>query len=406
VRASDVGATLKVSVTGTKQGYATVTKTSAPTSAVAKATLSPTPVPTIDDPSPTVDQILTASPGTWGPSPVSLTFQWYKVSSSGKTYTLSGATASTYAVKGTDAGYRIKVKVSGIKAGYVTKSTTSSLIGRVAKAIFATVPDPGIGVDGTPRVGKTYSAVPGDYSPKPTTFSYQWYRGTSAISGATKASYTVTGSDLGAMLRLRVRAYRSGYVTTTRYSEQSGPIQAGLPIPATPKLNDATPTVDQMLSITNSVCPASATDPATYQWYHGSTPVPGATDATYGVRAADAGSTVKVKVSCTAPDYAAVARTSSATATVAKASFTTKGTPTIAGTLHVGQILTAEEGAWLPAPDSFAYQWYRNGSALSGKTAKTLTPASTGTYTVKVTARRAGYNSASTLAGGVVVLAG
>jgi len=45
--------------------------------------------------------------------------------------------------------------------------------------------------------------------------------------------------------------------------------------------------------------------------------------------------------------------------------------PTIAGTAKAGQILTANPGAWLPAPAALSYQWKRGGAAIAGATAST-----------------------------------
>lgn len=107
------------------------------------------------------------------------------------------------------------------------------------------------------------------------------------------------------------------------------------------------------------------------------------------------GAKLKMMVSCSAPDYAPVTRTSAATKTVAKARFASKGTATITGTPQVGSVLTVDEGTWTPTPGTYTYQWYRNGTTLKGQTAPTYTPTSTGTYTVKVTAKRAGYTNAT-----------
>ncbi|HEY3409812.1 MAG TPA: hypothetical protein VGK53_16715, partial [Propionicimonas sp.] len=319
VRVSDVGAKLKVKVTGSKDGYFTASKTSAATSKVKKATLSPTPTPTIDTPTPTVEQAVSAAPGTWGPPPVSLAYQWYRVNASGKTSKISGATTASYAVRGTDAGYRLKVTVTGSKPGYTTKSKTSSLTKKVAKAVFAVAGTPSISVDGTPRVGKAVSATPGAFTPAATGYSYQWYRGTSVISKATKASYLLGAADLGRLVTVRMTSTRSGYVSVVQKAPPIGPVQAGLPALAVPLLSDPTPVVAQVLAITNTVCPAAATNSPGYQWSSGSRPVSGATSATYTVRAADRGARLKVTVTCSAPDYAAVAKSSAATAAVAKA---------------------------------------------------------------------------------------
>jgi hypothetical protein len=48
------------------------------------------------------------------------------------------------------------------------------------------------------------------------------------------------------------------------------------------------------------------------------------------------------------------------------------GSPTISGTAAVGDTLTAHPGTWGPAGVQLAYQWYANGSAISGATGTTL----------------------------------
>ena len=55
-------------------------------------------------------------------------------------------------------------------------------------------------------------------------------------------------------------------------------------------------------------------------------------------------------------------------------------------------------GAWSPKPERYSYQWYRNGVALPGRTAKTyrLTSSDKGKKIhAKVTARRTGYTTGS-----------
>ncbi|WP_353712915.1 hypothetical protein [Arthrobacter sp. K5] len=68
-----LGKTLTVTVTGSKSGFTTATKTSAVTVAVAAGVLT-APVPTISG-TPTAGSVLTAVPGAWGPAPVTLTYR-------------------------------------------------------------------------------------------------------------------------------------------------------------------------------------------------------------------------------------------------------------------------------------------------------------------------------------------
>lgn len=80
----------------------------------------------------------------------------------------------------------------------------------------------------------------------------------------------------------------------------------------------------------------------------------------------------------------------------AKPAFTTSPKPTIAGNAVFGATLTAEPGTWTPTPDSFAYQWLRDGKAIDGATAAAYvigTDDLDTAITVAVTATRVGYTS-------------
>ncbi|MFN8136436.1 MAG: hypothetical protein U0R79_02505 [Propionicimonas sp.] len=412
VQPADAGQALKVKVTGSCpgtesfcRGYATASKTSAATSTVAKATITPAPVPTLDATSAVVDTPITATTGVWGPDPVTLSFQWYKVNSKGTSSAIKGATSTTFTPTGAEVGYKLKLKVTGTKPGYTTKGVYSALTGKVATANFTSVADPT--VTGSVKVGMPLTAVPGASDPA-ASYSYQWYRGTSTISGATAATYRATSTDLGKQIRVRVTYKRSGYVSVSRYSAFTGAIEPGI-IAVTPKLDDTTPVVGQVLRITDATSigswnPSDAT--AAYQWYRDTTAIPGATEATYEVQSADVGKAIKVKVTGSKDGYASVAKTSAASSDVAKGTFTTKPVPTIEGELTVGSTLTAVHGDWSPAPTSFTYAWYRSGTAITGQAASTYTvvAADAGrTITVKVTAVRSGFTSASATSAGVLI---
>ncbi|MFT4232374.1 MAG: S-layer homology domain-containing protein [Leucobacter sp.] len=74
------------------------------------------------------------------------------------------------------------------------------------------------------------------------------------------------------------------------------------------------------------------------------------------------------------------------------------GSPTISGTAQVGQTLTANAGTWGPAPVTLAYQWLRDGTAISGATGKTYVPAAADQgkkISVRVTGSKTGYQTVS-----------
>ncbi|MFT4233129.1 MAG: S-layer homology domain-containing protein [Leucobacter sp.] len=95
---------------------------------------------------------LTAKPGTWGPAPVSLAYQWNR---DGKA--VAGATKSTYVLTAEDVGRSITVTVTGSKSGYTSASRTSA-----KKAIPTTFID-------VPRNHKFYSEIQWMYDSGATT---------------------------------------------------------------------------------------------------------------------------------------------------------------------------------------------------------------------------------------------
>lgn len=403
VTADDLGCTLRVKVIGSSAGYLASAKTSAATAKVRAGALSPTPTPSLDSSTPVTDQVLSVVPGEWGPDGVTLKYQWYRRSASGTVKSIPGATGEQYTVRASDVSYRLRVKVTGSLAGYTSVSKYSGWTSKVAKAPFVTAPVPR--VDGVVRVGMPLTAVPGSWDPS-ATFKYQWYRvaGTgksTAISGATKATYKLTSTDQGKVLKVRVTGYRSGYVTTARYSDATSvvlPPMAG----STPRIDDTTPVVDQELTVDEGVwTPAAPETTFSYQWYAKSSSgrvykIAGATARSYQVEGRYAGYKVKLAVTGTATGYAPVTKTSAYTSSIAKAKFT-PATPAITGTAQVGQTLLVAEGDWQPTP-SFSYQWYRSGTAITGATANTylLVGKDLGkAITVKVTAKRTGYTTAS-----------
>jgi hypothetical protein len=198
---------------------------------------------------------------------------------------------------------------------------------------------------------------------------------------------------VGYGLKVRVTSARAGYNSVSTYSAVTDVVQPGL-LGVTPRLSDTTPTVGQVLSITEKTSidkwgPQPVT--GSYQWLRNGKTVIGI-EPTYTVQPADAGARLSVRVTGVANDYASVVKVSSSSSKVAKASFAGKGAPTIS---VAGTVLTVDEGNWSPAPDSFVYQWYRNGNPISKASGRSYDhSAATGDFRVKVKAVRAGYNTA------------
>ena len=124
IRAADVGKRITVAVTGSKPGYASVTKTSAPSAAVKAATFKSRPVPHIAG-TVKVGRLLRAKPGNWGAG-VKFTYAWY---AGGKQ--VAAAKYATWKIPASKRGKRITVKVTAHKAGYSTVTKTSKATRKV-----------------------------------------------------------------------------------------------------------------------------------------------------------------------------------------------------------------------------------------------------------------------------------
>jgi hypothetical protein len=133
VTPADLGHQLRVAVTGRVAYWASTTKASAYTKKVGKGALG-TVTPTIDNNRPRVSAVLTANPGAWSPAGVRFGYQWYRVSSSGKSTKLKGQKNATLLVGKALAGYKVRVRVTGSATAYNNSSVYSARTARVAKA--------------------------------------------------------------------------------------------------------------------------------------------------------------------------------------------------------------------------------------------------------------------------------
>lgn len=348
--AADAGSALTVSVTGSKAGYASVTRSSAPTATVQGGVIAPAPTPTISG-TPTIGALLTANPGTWGPAPITLSYQWLMDGSP-----VDGETAATFTPTVTGAA---SVIVTGDRNGYSSLSKTSAAV--VIGAALDLTPVPS--VSGTPTVGQTLTADPGSWGPAETALAYQWKRGTTAISGATGPTYTLVVADAGQNVRVAVTGSLAGYTSVTKSSSglAIGNAFAASPVPAV----SGSPIAGSTLTAV-----AGAWGPApvalSYQWLRDDVPIAGKTATTYPLVSVDAGTTISVMVTGTKAGYTAVARTSAGLAIADLISPAT--VPVITGIPTIGETLTAVVGAWGPDPVDLTYQWKRNGVAIADAT--------------------------------------
>lgn len=180
----------------------------------------------------------------------------------------------------------------------------------VARTLYAPAPS----ASGVAKVGSVLTAKPGDWQPAPVALAYQWYRSGKAITGATKATYLITGADYGTTITVRVTGSRTGYPSITRTSPATVRVAAGTLTAATPRITGTRKVGRSLTSKPGSWKPAGVT--FSYQWYRNGKRISGATKATYKLTRASKGKRITVRVTGRKAGYAAIARTSARTTRV------------------------------------------------------------------------------------------
>ncbi len=200
------GKQITVVVTAKRLGYATAISVSTPTAAVQPGSLTPVAEPAVTG-EPRVDQTLSATTGTWNPTPDTLQYQW-----SADGVPLKGATGPTLTTDPTLVGKAITVTVNAVKTGYSPVARTSAPTAPVAPGTMELAARPA--ALGTASPGQTLTvALP---SPPPnSTVAVQWLRAGQPVPGATNPRYQLSAADLGSPLLAQVTVSRPGYAAIT-----------------------------------------------------------------------------------------------------------------------------------------------------------------------------------------------
>ena len=250
---SDVGITLPANRSCTTTG-AVCTKedsprqlTNSPTATVTGPAEAPPTntsaagAPTISG-APQVEQTLTADTSSItdedGLTNVSYSYQWLAGGSA-----ISGATGSGHTLTASEQGQTVQVRVTFTDDADNEESLTSEATETVA-AKPNTAPTGAPVIGGTPRVGETLTA---DTSPiddqdglTNVSYSYQWTAGGTDIEGATGSSYTLTASEQGKTIQVRV-TFTDDRNNSESLTSVATDAVAAKPVPLTVSLKAAAP---------------------------------------------------------------------------------------------------------------------------------------------------------------------
>ncbi|KQX74040.1 carboxypeptidase regulatory-like domain-containing protein [Aeromicrobium sp. Root472D3] len=162
-----------------------------------------------------------------------------------------------------------------------------------------------------------------------------------------------------------------------------------------------TPQLDVPLTATSGVW-AQPISSITYQWFVGVSRVPGATGPTYVPTIADIGKAVYVDIVASSDGVASYYTPAFPDGGAVRAgAFSFSATPAVSGLPIIGRTLSASPGALTPGA-AVSYQWFRDGRAISGRTARTYRVAKADykkRITATITYSRPGYTTVAGQAG-------
>ena len=140
---------------------------------------------------------LTSTTGTWTGIPIpTFTYQWRRGASP-----IGGATSSTYVTVVADSLANITCVVTATNVVGTANSASNTL----TMPSYAPANTVAPAVSGTAVVSQTLTTTNGTWTNSPTTYSYQWYRGVTAI-GTNSSTYTLVSADAGQSIKCTVTA--------------------------------------------------------------------------------------------------------------------------------------------------------------------------------------------------------
>ena len=341
--------------------------------------------------------------------PVELRFRWYRTN---ETNALVGdmsvwqaipdADRQAYVPTAGDYGKVLICLVTGVVDGrrYETYPSTGEsgtwyVTTRIANGTFVEGEAPNItGPSGrTAAVGDVLTAQIGHTVPREDTWAWRWYADGIRIFGATGQSLTLSAAQAGKSITVEAVAKRLNFDDKPWLSAPYGPIE----LQTWTATGNPSITVDGVAEYGKTLTANPGTwaptpDRYGYQWKRNGLVVPGATYATYLIRAADVGAKVSVVITGSKPGFVAVPKESSEV-TILGATMP-GAVPVVSGTPQVGRQLTGSVTDWDPNGSSLTYGWYVGGTlAQEGfSTSFVVPPAAVGKEIVlKVTGRKSGY---------------
>ena len=310
---------------------------------------------------------------------VSFTYQWIAGGAD-----IAAATGATYTLADTDEGKAIRVRVSFTDNAGNEETLTSGATATVAAATQPNNPATGAPtISGAAQVGETLTAdtsgIADEDGLSNPTFKYEWLADDTAIQSARDGSYTLANADESKTVRVRVSFTddegNEETLTSAATDTVAAAAQPNNPATGAPAISGTAQVGETLTTDTSGIADEDGLDNAAfaYQWTDGGSDIEDATGTSYTLTGRDEGLTIQVRVSFTDDAGNPEALTSAPTDAVQPP----PNSPTITGTVRVGETLTAdtsgirdEDGMENPA---FGYQWIAGGADIEGATGASYT---------------------------------
>ena len=260
------------------------------------------------------------------------------------------------------------------------------------ETVTATAPP---SINGAPKVDVPLSATTGGWSSAGATFAYQWFANGAAIAGATGPTYTPNAGQVSVSFTVRVTATKAGYAPAASTSAPTAPTAPGTMNATSAPIVTGPAKVGGVLTTAGGTF-APAPSSTGLQWFADGVAIPGATQPSLTLGAAELGHRITAVVTGQRAGYANGVATSTATEPVGPENLSMTQEPALAGDPHVGRALTAAPGAVGPAGVDTSFQWMRNGTPITGARSSRYVPEATdlgGRLSVEVTYAKPGYTS-------------
>ena len=245
-----------------------------------------------------VGSVLSSTPGSWTPSDVKVSYQWFADG-----HRIARATRSTLRLTQARIDQTITVATTASKLGFPSRTARSAATEPVLPGTLKNVTAPTI--SGRAQVDSELTLDTGVWSPTPDALDVVWLADGQPIEGVSGAATLALTPDLvGTSISATVTATRAGYEPVSAAAAATEPVAPGTFTVTAPPTIHGLVTFGQVLTVdTGAFRPADAA--VDVRWLRDGVPIEGATGTSYQIQNVDLGSRLSARITLTRPGYTA-----------------------------------------------------------------------------------------------------